>query len=38
MTRKFGIDISLWQTPAKIDYDKLARQIDFVILRAGRMS
>lgn len=35
MKRKFGIDISLWQTPAKIDYDKLARQIDFVILRAG---
>ena len=30
-----GIDISEWQEPSKIDYDKLAKDIDFVILRAG---
>lgn len=30
-----GIDISTWQDPNKIDYDKLAKEIDFAILRAG---
>lgn len=30
-----GIDISVWQEPSKIDYDKLAKEVDFVILRAG---
>ena len=30
-----GIDISSYQAPAKIDYDKIAGQVDFVILRAG---
>jgi lysozyme len=30
-----GIDISTWQEPSKINYDQLAKEIDFVILRAG---
>ena len=29
------IDISFWQAPLKIDYDKLASQVDGVILRAA---
>jgi len=29
------IDISYWQQPALIDYDKLAGQVDGVILRAA---
>lgn len=33
--RKFGIDISVWQPPNSIDYDTLAKEVDFVILRAG---
>lgn len=32
---KTGIDISQYQAPAKIDYDKLANNIDFAIIRAG---
>ena len=35
MTLLFGIDLSKWQDPTKIDYDKLAEQVDFVILRIG---
>lgn len=35
MTLPFGIDISKWQNPDLIDYDKLASQVDFVILRIG---
>lgn len=35
MSRKFGIDISTWQRPAAINYDSLAKEIDFAILRAG---
>ena len=35
MSRKFGIDISSWQAPAAINYNKLAKQIDFAILRVG---
>ena len=31
----FGIDISKWQNPDLIDYDKIASQVDFVILRVG---
>ncbi len=31
----FGIDISTWQKPKLIDYDKIAQQVDFVILRLG---
>lgn len=34
MTR-FGIDISAWQEPGKINYDLLAEEIQFAILRAG---
>ncbi len=30
-----GIDISTWQQSDKIDYDKLSKEIDFAILRAG---
>lgn len=30
-----GIDISVWQEPSKINYDKIAKQIDFAILRVG---
>lgn len=30
-----GIDISTWQKSSKIDYDQLAKQIDFAILRIG---
>jgi len=30
-----GIDISTWQKPSQMNYDKLAKEIDFVILRAG---
>jgi lysozyme len=30
-----GIDISTWQKSNKIDYDELAKQIDFAILRLG---
>ena len=35
MTLQFGIDISKYQDPAKIDYDEIAEQVDFVILRVG---
>lgn len=35
MTLPIGIDISKYQDPATIDYDKLAEQVDFVILRIG---
>ena len=35
MSKKFGIDISAWQKPESINYDKLAKQIDFAILRVG---
>lgn len=31
----FGIDISKYQTPDLIDYDKISEQVDFVILRIG---
>ena len=30
-----GIDISTWQKPSQINYDMLAKEVDFVILRAG---
>ena len=30
-----GIDISTWQKPSQINYDQLAKEVDFVILRAG---
>ena len=30
-----GIDLSKYQDPATIDYDKIAEQVDFVILRIG---
>ena len=30
-----GIDISTWQKPSQINYDHLAKEVDFVILRAG---
>lgn len=30
-----GIDISEFQSPSAINYDKIAKQIDFVILRVG---
>jgi lysozyme len=30
-----GIDISEYQSPSKMDYDKIAKQINFVILRVG---
>lgn len=30
-----GIDISAHQVPSKINYDKLAKEVDFVVLRAG---
>ena len=32
---KLIIDISFWQAPLRIDYDKLASQVDGVILRAA---
>lgn len=35
MTKKFGIDISTWQNPSDINYDLLAKEIDFAILRVG---
>lgn len=35
MTLPFGIDISKYQNPDLIDYDKIAEQVDFVILRIG---
>ncbi len=35
MIKKFGIDISVWQKPSSINYDELAQNIDFAILRAG---
>ncbi|MFA5753714.1 MAG: GH25 family lysozyme [Bacteroidales bacterium] len=35
MTYPFGIDISKYQDPAMINYDKIAEQVDFVILRIG---
>lgn len=35
MTYSFGVDVSKWQDPTKIDYDELAEQVDFVILRIG---
>ena len=35
MTLPFGIDISKYQDPAMINYDKIAEQVDFVILRIG---
>ena len=35
MSRLKGIDISSWQDPSKINYDLLASQIDFAILRAS---
>lgn len=31
----FGIDISKYQDPTTIDYDEIAKQVDFVILRVG---
>ena len=31
----FGIDISKYQNPDLIDYDEIAEQVDFVILRIG---
>jgi len=31
----FGIDISKYQNPDLIDYDKIAEQVDFVIMRVG---
>lgn len=30
-----GIDISTWQKPSSINYDALAKEVDFVILRVG---
>jgi len=35
MTHQFGIDISKYQNPDLIDYDKIAEQVDFVIMRIG---
>ena len=35
MTHQFGIDLSKYQDPATIDYDKIAEKVDFVILRIG---
>jgi len=35
MTLPFGIDISKYQDPTTIDYDEIAKQVDFVILRVG---
>lgn len=35
MTKKHGIDISTWQDPHRINYDLLAKNIDFAILRVG---
>ena len=35
MTLPFGIDISKYQNPDLIDYDKIAEQVDFVIMRIG---
>lgn len=35
MEHLFGIDISKYQNPDLIDYDKIAEQVDFVILRIG---
>ena len=35
MTLPIGIDISKYQDPATIDYDKIAEKVDFVILRIG---
>lgn len=32
---KFGIDISTWQKPHLINYDLVASQIEFVVLRCG---
>lgn len=33
--RKFGIDISEFQDPSRMNYTKLSEQIDFAILRVG---
>ena len=33
--RTKGIDISTWQKPSQINYNQLAKEVDFVILRAG---
>ena len=33
--RTKGIDISTWQKPSQINYDMLAKEVGFVILRAG---
>ena len=30
-----GIDVSVWQEPSRINYDKLVKEIDFAIIRAG---
>lgn len=35
MTKSFGIDISTYQAPSAINYDQLANNISFAILRAG---
>jgi len=35
MSLPFGIDISKYQDPATINYDEIAEQVDFVILRIG---
>lgn len=35
MALPFGIDISKYQDPTTIDYDEIAGQVDFVILRIG---
>ena len=35
MEHPFGIDISKYQNPDLIDYDKIADQVDFVIMRIG---
>lgn len=35
MTKLFGIDISTYQAPSAINYDQLANNISFAILRAG---
>ena len=35
MTLPFGIDISKYQDPTTINYDEIAEQVDFVILRIG---
>ena len=35
MVKKKGIDISAWQEPHTINYDVLAKEIDFAILRVG---